>query len=1042
MKFTDIFIQRPVVSIVVSLLILLAGFQAATNLSVRQYPRSDVAMITINTVYIGANAELVRGFITTPIERAIASAQGIDYISSSSTMGMSTVRAHLQLNYDPLKAMTEISAKVNQVRGDLPPESEVPAITIEAADSQFAAAYLSFSSEILEQNQITEFLTRSIQPRLTAIAGVQKADVLGGRTFAMRIWLKPEQMAALSVTPLEVRQALMANNVQAALGQTRGAYTQVNLRADTDLKTPEDFRQLVVRSSEEGIIRLGDIADVVLGAENYDVQVHFSGDTAVFMGVWVSPTSNSLDVMKAVNKEMEAIKADLPAGLEGTVAYDSTRYIDAAIKEVVKTLTETLLIIVTVIFLFLGFSRSVFIPVVAIPLSLIGALFLMQIFGFSLNLLTLLSIVLSVGLVVDDAIVMVENIERHIQNGEPPYQASIRAARELAGPILAMTVTLISVYLPIGFLGGLTGTLFREFAITLAGAVTISAIVAITLSPMLASRMLKPHTKVTAPLSKAFDRFQGFYNRKLEYTLQNRAGVYTFWVGISLLATVMYLLSTKELAPMEDQGVIFGIVEAPANATIDQTGHYARMVNEAFMGVEETDFTFQLTMPTSGFVGMIVKPWEERDRSIFEILPEVQQKLAQVAGVRVMGITPPALPGGGDFPVEFVIASTADVKDIYAVAQQLEQVMLNSGKFAFQLLDTKIDQPEYLLQVDREKVADLGLNLQTVTYDLGTLLGGGYVNRFNMAGQSYKVIPQVKRMDRLTPEDLSRLYVTGPDGTLIRVDQIASLEHSTAPRSINRMQQLNAVKISAVPMVSLGEALTFLEAEARKILPANYSIDYTGESRQLIREGNTFVPAMLMALTMIFLVLAAQYNSFRDPVVILAGSVPLAAFGALIFTFLKNWAPVPHFTDAFTSTMNIYSQVGLVTLVGLITRNGILVVEFANRLQEEGKSKLDAVREAAIIRLRPVLMTSIATVAGHAPLIFASGPGAAARNSIGLILVLGMAIGTILTLFVLPSVYVLIAKDHQKDRERLAALEAEGANQDLVGGSSEHTPAS
>ncbi len=1042
MKFTDIFIQRPVVSIVVSLLILLAGFQAATNLSVRQYPRSDVAMITINTVYIGANAELVRGFITTPIERAIASAQGIDYISSSSTMGMSTVRAHLQLNYDPLKAMTEISAKVNQVRGDLPPESEVPAITIEAADSQFAAAYLSFSSEILEQNQITEFLARSIQPRLTAIAGVQKADVLGGRTFAMRIWLKPEQMAALSVTPLEVRQALMANNVQAALGQTRGAYTQVNLRADTDLKTPEDFRQLVVRSSDEGIIRLGDIAEVVLGAENYDVQVHFSGDTAVFMGVWVSPTSNSLDVMKAVNKEMEAIKADLPAGLEGTVAYDSTRYIDAAIKEVVKTLTETLLIIVTVIFLFLGFSRSVFIPVVAIPLSLIGALFLMQIFGFSLNLLTLLSIVLSVGLVVDDAIVMVENIERHIQNGEPPYQASIRAARELAGPILAMTVTLISVYLPIGFLGGLTGTLFREFAITLAGAVTISAIVAITLSPMLASRMLKPHTKVTAPLSKAFDRFQGFYNRKLEYTLQNRAGVYTFWVGISLLATVMYLLSTKELAPMEDQGVIFGIVEAPANATIDQTGHYARMVNEAFMSVEETEFTFQLTMPTSGFAGMIVKPWEERDRSIFEILPEVQQKLAQVAGVRVMGITPPALPGGGDFPVEFVIASTADVKDIFAVAQQLEQVMLNSGKFAFQLLDTKIDQPEYLLQVDREKVADLGLNLQTVTYDLGTLLGGGYVNRFNMAGQSYKVIPQVKRMDRLTPEDLSRLYVTGPDGTLIRVDQIASLEHSTAPRSINRMQQLNAVKISAVPMVSLGEALTFLEAEARKILPANYSIDYTGESRQLIREGNTFVPAMLMALTMIFLVLAAQYNSFRDPVVILAGSVPLAAFGALIFTFLKNWAPVPHFTDAFTSTMNIYSQVGLVTLVGLITRNGILVVEFANRLQEEGKSKLDAVREAAIIRLRPVLMTSIATVAGHAPLIFASGPGAAARNSIGLILVLGMAIGTILTLFVLPSVYVLIAKDHQKDRERLAALEAEGANQDLVGGSSEHTPAS
>jgi multidrug efflux pump len=1040
MKFTDIFIKRPVVSIVVSLLILLAGAQAASNLSVRQYPRSDVAMITINTVYIGANPELVRGFITTPIERAIASAQGIDYISSSSAMGLSTVKVHLQLNYDPLKAMTEISAKVNQVRGDLPPEAEVPAITIEGADSQFAAAYLSFSSDILEQNQITEFLTRSIQPRLTAIAGVQKAEVMGGRTFAMRIWLKPEQMAALNVSPMEVRQALAVNNVQAALGQTRGAYTQVNLRANTDLNSVEDFRKLVVRSSDEGIIRLEDVADVVLGAENYDVDVSFTGDTAVFMGIWVSPTSNSLDVMKAVNKEMEAIKSELPGGLDAAVAYDSTEYINAAIKEVIKTLTETLLIIITVIFLFLGFSRSVFIPVVAIPLSLVGALFLMQIFGFSLNLLTLLSIVLSVGLVVDDAIVMVENIERHIQNGEPPYQAAIRAARELAGPILAMTVTLISVYMPIGLLGGLTGTLFREFAITLAGAVTISAIVAITLSPMLASRMLKPHSQMTAPLSKAFDRFQAFYSRKLEVTLQHRSGVYVFWVGVAAMACLMYVFSIKELAPTEDQGVIFGVMEAPANATVDQTVHYARMVNQAMMSAEEADFTFQATMPTSGFAGLIVKPWDQRERSIFEILPEVQEKLAQISGVKLMAILPPALPGGGDMPVEFVLASTTDVKEIYDVAKQLEQIMLNGGKFHYVMLDTKIDQPEYLLQVDREKVADLGLNLQTVTYDLGTLLGGGYVNRFNMAGQSYKVIPQVKRGDRLTPEDLSRLYVTGPNGALIRVDQIATLEHSTAPRSINRMQQLNAVKISAVPAVSLGEALQYLETEARKIMPPGFSVDYTGESRQLIREGNTFLPAMLMALTMIFLVLSAQYNSFRDPIVILAGSVPLAAFGALIFTFLKMPAPVPHFTDAFTTSMNIYSQVGLVTLVGLITRNGILVVEFANRLQEAGKSKLEAVRDAAIIRLRPVLMTSIATVAGHAPLIFASGPGAEARNAIGLILVFGMAIGTIMTLFVLPSVYVLIAKDHQKDRQRLAALEAQTTEQ-MEEGASEHTPA-
>ena len=1017
MKFTDIFIKRPVLAIVVSLLILILGIQAGSNLTVRQYPRSDISVIIINTVYVGANAELVRGFITTPIERAIASAGGIDYIESQSAMGMSTVTAHLRLNYDPLKAMTEISAKVNQVRGDLPPEAEVPAIRIEAADSQFAAAYLSFSSEILEQNQITDFLTRSIQPRLTAVAGVQKADVLGGRTFAMRIWLKPERMAALNVTPVQVRAALAANNVQAAVGQTRGTYTQVNLRADTDLKSVDEFKQLVIRNSADGIIRLSDIADVALGAENYDTVVNYSGDTAVFMGVWVAPNANALDVMKAVNKEMEAIKAELPTGLSGTVAYDSTEYIDAAIHEVIKTLSETLLIIVIVIFLFLGFSRSVIIPVLAIPLSLVGALFIMQICGFSLNLLTLLSIVLCVGLVVDDAIVMVENIERHIQEGMKPFPAAIVSARELAGPILAMTVTLASVYIPIGLQGGLIGSLFREFAITLAGAVTISAIVAITLSPMLGSRMLKPHTGLKAPLEKPFERFREWYGRKLETSLQNRAGVYIFWIGITALCFPLYSMSPKELAPTEDQGVIFGIVDAQANSTVDQSSHYGKQVNEAFMSIPETDFTFQLTMPTGGFSGMVTKPWEERDRDVFEIMPEVQQKLSAVAGVKILPITPPALPGGGQFPVEIVLASTADIKEIYDYALKVQEIMVKSGMFYFQTLDVKVDQPDYKLSIDREKVADLGLDLQTVTNDVGTLLGGGYVNRFNMAGQSYKVIPQVKRVERLNPDDLASLYVTGPDGNLIRLDQVASISHSTEPRTINRMQQLNAVKISGVPGVPLGQALAHVETEARKILPKSYTIDYTGESRQLIREGNTFLPAFLMAIVMIFLVLSAQYNSFRDPLVILAGSVPLAMFGALLFTFLKIPMPIPFFTNGFTSTLNIYSQVGLVTLMGLIARNGILVVEFANKLQEQGVAKLDAIREASSLRLRPVMMTSVATIAGHTPLIFAAGAGAEARNAIGIVLVLGMTIGTFFTLFVLPSVYMLLAKDHQHDRD-------------------------
>jgi multidrug efflux pump len=1017
MKFTDIFIKRPVLSIVVSLLILILGLQAATNLTVRQYPRSDISVISIQTVYVGASADLVKGFVTTPIERAVASAGGIDYIESQSAMSMSTVNVHLKLNYDPLKAMTEISAKVNEVRNSLPPEAEIPTIQIQPADQQIAAEYLSFSSEILEQNQITEFLTRSIQPRLTAIAGVQRAEILGGRTFAMRVWLKPERMAALNVTPVQVRAALQSNNVQAALGSTRGSYTQVNLSANTDLRSVEEFENLVIRNSSDGIIRLSDIADVVLGAENYDAEVNYSGDTAVFMGIYVAPNANALDVIKAVNEEMEKIQADLPSGLNGRVAYDSTKYIESAIHEVIKTLSETLLIIVIVIFLFLGFSRSVIIPILAIPLSLVGALFIMQVCGFSLNLLTLLSIVLCVGLVVDDAIVMVENIERHIQEGLSPVKAAIVSARELAGPILAMTVTLASVYIPIGFAGGLTGTLFREFAITLAGAVTISAIVAITLSPMLGSRMLKPHKALKAPLEGPFERFRDWYSGKLHTALNFPIGIYIFWAVVTMLCYPLYVMSNKELAPMEDQGVIFGFLEGQSNATVDQSSFYGKQVNDVFMAVPERDFTFQVAFPTGGFSGMVTKTWADRERSVFEIMPEVQQNLSKIAGVRVFPATPPPLPGGGQFPIEFVMASTADTKEIYEYAQKLQTTLMQSGKFMFLQMDVKVDQPDYKLNIDREKVADLGLNLQTVVADVGTLLGGGWVNRFNMSGQSYKVIPQVKRSARLTPDDLAKLYVTGPDGNLIRLDQVASMTHTTEPRSINRMQQLNSVKLSGMAQMSASEALAYMEDEARKIMPKNYSIDYTGESRQLMREGNTFLPVFALAVVMIFLVLAAQYNSFRDPIVILLGSVPLALFGALTFTFLKAGTPFPMFTDGFTTSLNIYSNVGMVTLVGLIARNGILVVEFANRLQEQGKAKIDAIREACIIRLRPVMMTSIATIAGHTPLIFVSGAGAEARNSIGIVLVLGMTIGTFFTLFVLPALYMLIAKDHQKHNE-------------------------
>ncbi len=1017
MKFTDIFIRRPVLALVVNLVIIIAGLQAINSLNVRQYPRSDNAVVTVTTVYVGADADLVRGFITTPLERAIAAADGIDYIQSQSALGLSTIRVRLKLNYDPIKALSEISAKVDQVRGDLPPEAEVPIINVESADSEFASAYLSFTSDILKQNEITDYLVRIVQPRLSALEGVQRADILGARTFAMRIWLKPERLAAYNISPTQVREALAANNFLAAVGRTKGALIQVNLTADTDLRSVEEFKRLVVRQQDGAIVRLEDIGEVVLGAEDYDAEVRFSGRTAVFMGIWPLPNANSLDVIDRVEVEMEAIQQQLPTGMQARIAYDATAYIDNAIHEVVKTLSETLLIVVCIIFLFLGSIRSAFIPVVAIPLSLIGGVFLMQAFGFTINLLTLLAIVLSVGLVVDDAIVVVENVERHLAEGQTPTEAAILGARELVSPLISMTITLAAVYAPIGLQGGLTGSLFREFAFTLAGAVVISGVVAVTLSPMMSSNLLKAGMSergLAGRIARGFTRLRKVYGRMLNVTLDTRPAVYMVWLFVSLLTVPMFIMSAKELAPMEDQGVIFGILEASANSTLNQTGRYADAANEAFLSVPETDFTFQITFPNSGFGGLVTKPWEERERTIFQILPEVQQKLHGITGIRMFPVTPPALPGGGQFPVEFVLASTAETDQILQFAQQIQFKAMQSGMFAFPpIIDVKIDQPQSELRIDRDKVADLGLNLQQVGADLASMVGGNFVNRFNIAGRSYKVIPQIARVDRLNPDQLQNIYVTGPGGQLVPLSTIATIKNITVPRSLNRFQQLNAVMISGVALRPLDEALRFLEGEAAKILPKGYVLDYTGESRQLRTEGNTFIQAFGLAVVLIFLVLAAQFNSFRDPFVILAGSVPLAMFGALVFTFLKMPDPnIPFWTAGWTTTMNIYSQVGLVTLVGLVSKNGILIVEFANTLQEAGKDKRTAVHEAALTRLRPILMTTGATIAGHFPLILVTGAGAAARNSIGLVLVGGMAIGTLFTLFVIPSIYMLIARDH------------------------------
>ena len=825
MRFTDLFIRRPVLAMVVSLVILIAGLQSIRSLSVRQYPRSDIAVVNVTTTYVGANADLVRGFITTPLERVIASADGIDYIESSSAQGLSTIIVHLKLNYDTNAALTQIQAKVAQVRNDLPPEAEAPVIDVETADNRFAAIYIGFSSRDLDQNQITDYLTRVVQPKLSAIEGVQRADILGARTFAMRVWLKPEKMAAMGISPSEVRDALAKNNYLSTLGSTKGSMVSVNLVANTDLKTPEEFRRLVVKESGGDVVRLGDIADVVLGAENYDQDVRFDGQGATFMGIWVLPTANSLDVVRRVREAIPGIRAQLPAGMQVGIPYDSTEYIQDAIHEVLKTLTETLLIVILVIFLFLGSVRAVIIPIVAIPVSLIGAVFLMLVMGFTINLLTLLAIVLSVGLVVDDAIVMVENIERHLREGASPVRAAIDGARELVGPIIAMTITLAAVYTPVALQGGLTGALFREFAFTLAGAVLVSGVVALTLSPMMGSKLLRAgddERGFAGWINRRFDGVREAYKSSLGGILQYRPVVYAIWAVVVALIVPFYLFSQHELAPKEDQSVVFGIVQAAPNSTLDQTRLFTAAVNDVYQSFPETKNTFQITYPTGGFGGMVTKPWGERKRSTNELQVAAAAKLSKIPGIRVISTVPPPLPGGGNFPIDLVIASTAEPEQLEAIADTLVQKAFASGLFMFADKDVKFDQPQTEVVFDRDKVRSQGVEMSEAGRDLSTLLGGNYVNRFSIQGRSYKVIPQVKRSERLTPDQLKDIYVTGTNGEPRAALDVRDPAHVDQPRELKRFQQLNAVRIQGVipPGVSLDQALTYLEGEARKILPA------------------------------------------------------------------------------------------------------------------------------------------------------------------------------------------------------------------------------
>ena len=1009
-SFTDLFIRKPVIALVVNLVILIVGLVSYTKLNTRQYPRSDSAVVNVTTIYFGASADTVRGYITTQLERSISSADGIDYIESTSTAGISTIKVYLRLNYDTNAALAQISSKIDQVRNELPPGSETPTINVETADSQFASAYLSFYSDTLDQNQITDYLNRMVQPRLSAVKGIQRADVLGGRVFAMRIWLKPEELAARGLSPSDIRAALQANNALAAVGATKGSMISVSLVANTDLKNVEEFKQLVVAQRNGSIIRLRDIAEIVLGAEDYNTEVRFGGQTATFMGLWVLPTDSTVEVIARARAIMPEIERALPAGLRFKLAYDGTKYISDALTEILRTLIETLLIVMVVIFLFMGSLRSVLIPIIAMPLSLVGALALMVAFGFTINLLTLLAVVLAVGIVVDDAIVVVENIERHIREGQTPVEAAILGARELVGPVISMTITLAAVYAPIAFQGGLTGALFREFALTLAGAVAVSGFVALTLSPMMSAYLLKDHDHedqgLSGRINRGFDRVRDRYEKIIEASLGWVPVTITGAALLTLLVVPFFMFAQRELAPKEDQGVVFTILQPAPTATIDQNSLFASEVQKMYAAVPEYENSFQVTGANFGFAGLILKPWSQRQRNAVQIQDSLQAPAATIAGVQLIVTTPEPLPAGGQFPIEFVIRSTDAHREMLDYAQQLvlyanteANAAGGAPTFYFADSDLKFDLPQVEIDIDKDKVASMGLNLSDVARDLGSLLGGGYVNRFVNDGRSYRVIPQVERSQRLNADQLLNYNVRGPVGQLIPLSTIATLKRTVQPRTLNRFQQLNSVKITGVGP-SIDNALKKLEAKAAEILPPGYSIDYGGQSRQLRVEGGALWKAAALSLVLIFLVLAAQFNSFRDPFIILLGSVPLALVGAMVPIFLLK------------TSLNIYSQIGLITLVGLIAKNGILIVEFANALQEQGLVKREAIRRAAATRLRPVLMTSAATVFGHLMLIFVTGPGAAARNSIGWVLVIGMAVGTIFTLYVVPAFYMLIARDH------------------------------
>ncbi|WP_428311723.1 efflux RND transporter permease subunit [Hydrocarboniphaga sp.] len=1035
MHFTDIFIKRPVLASVISLTILLLGLRAATTLTVREYPYLQNAQILVSVAYPGADASLMEGFITTPLEKEIATADGIDFLTSSTGQGSSVITANLRLSKNPNEAITEISAKVNKLRSQLPQDALDPVVELNEATGT-ASMYLVFFSQVLDSSQITDYFHRVIEPQLASIPGIQRADLQGGYDYALRVWLKGDRLAAHNLTAGEVVTQLRSQNVLAAVGETKGADVRMGISARTDLRKPEDFKQLVVKTDGSGVVRLSDIAEVQLGAESYDGGAGWDLQKAVFVAIKARPDANLLDVTKAVRDAWPTMLAGLPQGLEGKIGYDATDYVRDAVKEVQKTLVEAMIIVIVVIFLFLGSMRNSMIPAVTVPLSLMGGVFFMLVLGYSFNLLTLLAMVLAIGMVVDDAIIVMENIHRHIEDGLTPLDASIKGARELVGPVIAMTITLISVYAPIGFLTGITGKLFSEFAFTLAASVFISGVIALTLTPMMCAKLLrsthggngvKPN-RLALYLDAKFEGWRQSYKQRLHSSLDTVHVIGAF--GLIVLVSCFFLARStpSELAPQEDLGIAFSIVETDGFSTSEYMDRYFIAVQKAAKSIPAVDHLFTFAVGSAGnsnqsFMGMVMKPWTQKPQSTSGVIADLSPKLEQISGVRVATIQPPPLPTPGQgYPVEFVLKSTADPIEMSRIADDLVARAMASKKFFYAAPNLRIDKPEALLQIDRDKAALMGVSMQQLSADLQALFAGGEVNRFSYANRSYKVIQQVERAGRLSPNQIDGFYTRAANGDLVPISTLVKVGEHVVPRSIEHSQQLNSVNIIAVPRpdVTQGEALDYLEKTAREIMPATYQVDFAGASRQFKQEGSALALTFVFALIVIYLVLAAQFESFTDPLIMLV-TVPMSICGALLLINIFSVTNGMQLTNFPGMTLNIYTEVGLVTLIGVISKHGILIVEFANKLQERGMAKREAIEEAASIRLRPVLMTTAALVIGMVPLLTASGPGAASRFCIGLVIAAGMFIGTLFTLYIVPAAYLYIGRDYAKLQAAKAA---------------------